>query len=294
MNLKRIAALLLAVTAAASLYGCGDKNKDSQSESESSTVSLAESQDSAENEETEFQPSAESTENTSDTEGIGKGTKFYGHMVDGRKLTGFSMYTPYGMNNHNGNVLDDHSAIVLSSIPTASDSVMVMADDGSNINIFAAKGEDASEFKKLKQKDVEETFLSTVDGVFDKCEISSFEQGEYDGYPGIKMIVNSEMNGLSFKQTIYMIDAVDDDSNGFAYTITYTDMTGEYDVAVNNSIESLNFDAPEELAKQEADPDKLAEIQKKEAEEKASKLTPGRKAVVTGLNKGSLRKTEIN
>lgn len=279
MNLKRITAFLLAVTAAASLYGCGSRN--SEQKAESSTVSQAEAQNSAENEETEFQPPVKSTENMPDAKSLNKKSRNSGHMIDGRKFTGFSMNIPDEMNNHNDNVLEAHSAVILSSIPTASDSVMVMADDGSNVNVFAAKGEDADEFKKLKQKDIEKTFLSTVDGFFDKCEISSFEHGEYDGYPGIKMIVNSEISGSSFKQTIYMIDAVDDDSNGFAYTITYTDMTGEYDDAVNDSINSLKFDAPEELAKKEPDPDKLAEIQKKEAEDKASKSKTEPKVVVT-------------
>lgn len=267
----KINKIFIACLAAVSvlLYGCSDDGKgDSENVNGNSTAAESSSEDS------ELKAPPKPVNNSAKFDvPEGKSTLFkgseYGIRVGDLYTTGIYLYAPKGMNIHNDKTIDNHTVILANSIPTSSEPVLISDENGSNMNLFASAGQDYDEFAGLEQSDVEKTFLEGVRDAFDKCEIVSFEKGVYDGYQGIKMVTYSEMQGLSFKQTILMINVVKQGSDGYTYTITYTDMTGNNDEAIETSISTIVFADIENLAKEYPVPEDLAEIQKEEAEKKA-------------------------
>lgn len=304
MKIKRMFIAVLAVISVLPLYGCSDDSKEiSENVNASSTAAEFSS-----SEDSEFQVPTKSFDNSPkfDVE-EGKLTFFngneYGNRIDTIHTAGIYLNAPKGMNIYNGNTIDQHTIIIPSSIPTVSEPILVTDENGNNMNFFVSVGQDYNEFAELEQSDVEATFLEGVKDAFDKCEIVSFEKGIYDDYQGIKMAVNSKMQGFSFKQTIILINAVKQDSNGYMYTITYTDMTGDNDEAIETSISTIVFADPSRIVKEYPDPEDLAKVQKEEAEKKAETLKKYMKPGNTKITRpngeslvktpGELRKSKI-
>lgn len=277
MKIKRVIAAILALSLL-SLYGC--RSESDKSEISSAEISSAESSAEKSESDTKSILPAESTENESQFEVIQDGnTKKlvpkYGHEIVNQEITGIRMNAPKGIAIYDGNDLSDNALKIIPPkvIPTADAPLVITSENGSNMNILAAKGEDYDEFMSLEQDSIEKTFLDGVKDVFDKCEIISFEKGTYDmyygvkkagddSYHGIKMVTTAEMAGIPMKQTILLINAVQKGGKGYSYTITYTDMTcGEMDEAIEDSISTIKLSDMSELAEKYPEPKDLAAAQ---------------------------------
>lgn len=307
MKIKRTIITLLTLSSLL-LFGCGSET-DKKSEISEAKVSQAESSEEKSDSDTASILPAESTENASQFKVVQDGNKKklvpkYGHQIVNSEITGIYMNAPKGISIYDGKDLSENTLNIVfpKIIPTADNPLVITSENGSNMNILAAKGEDYDEFMNLEQAECEKTFLDGVKGVFEKCEITLFEKDTYDlyygakkaendSYHGIKMVINAQLQGIPIKQTILLINAVQKDSKGYSYTITYTDMTcGEMDEAIEDSISTIKLSDMSEFAEQYPDPKDLAEFQKEEEENNINHQNPG-KVIVTRPNGDSIFKS---
>lgn len=177
--------------------------------------------------------------------------------------TGLNLHAPAGICIYNGDVYEERKIMMPEKIPTVSDLFIISDESGNNMNFFASASKtNRKDFENLKQKDVEKSFLDGAKNALEDAKVISYETDNYDGYPGIKMIVTSKMAGVDIEQTIIMINAVDLNDVGYSYTITYTDVSGgTLRDAIEESISTINFVNVSNLASQYSTPEELAEYQ---------------------------------
>lgn len=177
--------------------------------------------------------------------------------------TGIELTVPGSLNIYNGEEKSAGNMIIPEFIPTAAEPVLVSDANGNNINFFAAAAISDEEFKSLEQADVENVFLSGTEGVFESVEVIRYERATYGGYNGIRMDVRSVLSGVEMTQTIIMVNAVKENTaKGYAYTITYTDVTGNMQEAFEESIKTIGFDGITNMYLQYNTPEECAEGQK--------------------------------
>ncbi|MGN1085527.1 MAG: hypothetical protein ACI4Q5_00695, partial [Porcipelethomonas sp.] len=187
MKIKRTIIAILALSSLL-LYGCGSET-DKKSESSEAKASQEESSEEKSESETEFQVPTKSTEHMSKYTTVQEDNELklvpeHGHQIGNAQNTGINMNAPKGISIYDGNDLSENTLNIVfpKVIPTADNPLVITSENGSNMNILAAKGEDYDEFMSLEQAECEKTFLDGVKGVFEKCEITLFEKGTYDLY----------------------------------------------------------------------------------------------------------------
>lgn len=184
----------------------------------------------------------------------------YETSISGFLSAGIDMKTPKGINLYNGS---EQRIISPNHVPTTSDPLIVSDEEGNSVNILAAAGIKYDEFEAMEQKDVEQTFLTGLEGIYEDIEITSYQKGTYAEFPGIRMDMNFKFGGEDLNQTILMINAVNksvtDTVAGYCYTITYTNKTG--DMEIDDSISSIGIRSGL-LAASYPDPEECAEAQK--------------------------------
>lgn len=257
MKIKKALICICAAVFAFSLYGCSDDGESGQESKSSSLTAKAEIEAPTINKKPAAIPKVKTNDDYVDLV-----TGYPGVYIANGVNTGINLHAPAGICIYNGEVYEERTSLMPEKIPTAAEPFLISDENGNNMNINVMAGQDYDEFRKLKQSDVEDTFVKGMEAIVDKTEIMSFETGTYDGHSGIKMIVNTTLKGVSMEQTIVMVNAVNSSNNkGYVYTITYTDVTGEMKDKIDESISTIDFLNVSTIAEKYSTPEECAKAQ---------------------------------
>lgn len=257
MKLKRI---LIAVMAVSSLllYGCEDESTSKKENTKADTITSVSTESASHDPEKKLTLPSAPTMNSNKIKPAKVNND--GSKISGTMIAGIHMTAPEGIN-----LYDNEQSIIITPefIPTSAEPLIVTDSKGNNMNFFASAGTDYETFNKLRREDMEETFLAGVASVFDSVEITSYTTGVYSGYNGIRIDTNGILNGSPVSQTILMINAVKENTaNGYCYTITYTDITGDMQDAIEKSVSTIDISGVNRLYAKYSTPEECAEAQK--------------------------------
>lgn len=248
-KLKQILTILICAGAVVGTFSaCGESDCDYEGSEETDAVTetLAEESkteaptETATEEETEAATEAETTAEASDT--ASETADSQGVQIANEAVTGITFQAPEGLLYSMTEEFEPGDTLAPDAIPTSGNPVLLMDTLGNNVNYFAGTAEDDQTFRTATQQEVEDTLFAGAEAYYDSFEITEYQTMEIDGYAAIQVKVDAVFNGSAMTQTMVLINAVNENtSDGYAYTITYTDMTQSMDTAIADSIATISL-----------------------------------------------------